>query len=136
MTPADMAVLMARAMPDARPWSEAEFADLAARPGTILTGDARVLVIGQVVAEEAEIFMVLTDPAHRRTGLARDALARFEQAAREAGAIRTILDVAADNDAARALYDRAGYVCIAERRAYYPRPEGDAVAAHMLEKRL
>ncbi|NBD29668.1 MAG: GNAT family N-acetyltransferase [Alphaproteobacteria bacterium] len=136
MTPAEMAALMARAMPDARPWSEAEFAELAARPGAILTGDARALVIGNVVTDEAEIFMVLTDPAHRRQGLARAALAQFEQAVRDAGAHRAILDVAADNRAARALYEGAGYGRIAERRAYYPRANGDAVSALLLEKRF
>jgi len=136
MTPVALAALMARAMPDARPWSEAEFAALLAHPGALLLGDGRACVIGQVVAGEAEVFLVLTDPAHRRRGLARGRLDDFENAARQAGACRVILEVAADNDAGRGLYAALGYRPFAERRGYYRRRTGPAMDALMLEKHL
>ncbi|WP_412504952.1 GNAT family N-acetyltransferase [Roseovarius sp. SYSU LYC5161] len=136
MTPDQMAGLMARAMPGARLWSAAEFAALVARPGALVFGDGQACVIGQVVADEAEIFLVLTDPEHRRRGLARARLADFEGSARGAGAGRVILEVAADNAAALGLYTAQGYRAFAARSGYYPRPTGDAVDALMLERRL
>lgn len=136
MTPGRMAGLMARAMPGARPWSEAEFAALAARPGACVIGDARCCVLGQVVADEAEILLILTDPGQRRRGLARARLAAFEAAAGQAGARRVLLEVAADNTAARGLYDALGYRPFATRPGYYPRPTGLPVDAVMLEKHL
>ncbi|WP_084860991.1 GNAT family N-acetyltransferase [Salibaculum halophilum] len=136
MTPDQMAGLMARAMPGARPWSEAEFAALAARPGACVIGDARCCVFGHVVADEAEILLVLTDPGQRRRGLARARLAAFEAAAGQAGAHRVLLEVAADNTAARGLYAALGYQPFAKRPGYYPRPMGLPVDAVMLEKHL
>ena len=127
---------MASARPEDRGWSEAEFADLLSRPGAILTGDSRAFVLGQVVVDEAEIFMVATDPAHRRRGLARAALLAFEDIALERGATRVLLDVAEDNAPARALYADAGYSQIAERRGYYQRGKDVRVAALVLEKHL
>lgn len=136
MTPAEMAALMARAYPDGRGWSDAEFAELAARPGAIVTCDAHTVVLGQVIAGDAEVFMVLTDPDQRRRGLARAAMKAFHTAAQVAEATRVILEVAADNAPARALYHGLGYAQIAERKAYYARPTGPAVSALILEKRL
>ncbi len=136
MTPAAMAALMARALPGARGWSEAEFADLMQRNGAIVTGGANAFVIGQAIAGEAEIFMVATAPDARRQGHARRALQDFHAAAQSAGADRVILDVAADNSGAIALYQRAGYRQIAERKDYYPRSESPAISALILEKRL
>jgi len=136
MTPAEMAALMARAMPGARGWSEEEFAALVARPGALIAGDHRAFVIGQVLAGEAEIFMVVTDPAHRRAGLARAALAEFTAQAAQRGADRVILEVAEDNAAARALYAALGYRGIGERKAYYSRGDRSPVAAIVLENRL
>jgi ribosomal-protein-alanine N-acetyltransferase len=99
-------------------------------------GDARSCLLGHVVADEAEILLVLTDPGHRRRGLARARLAEFEAAARQAGVGRVLLEVAADNTAARGLYDALGYRPFATRPRYYPRPTGPAVDAVLLEKHL
>lgn len=136
MTPKEMADLMAQAMPDARCWDAAEFAELMARPGAVTLADGASLVIGQVVMDVAEIFLVLTHSAKRRSGLGKLAMSAFHERARAQGAVRVILEVAADNVAARALYDSLGYGQIAERKAYYRRKQRPAVAALMLEKRL
>jgi ribosomal protein S18 acetylase RimI-like enzyme len=51
-----------------------------------------------------------TDPAHRRRGVARALLAEADRLAAEAGLAGVALDTGIENRAARALYERAGFV--------------------------
>ena len=57
-------------------------------------------------------------------------------AAAQAGAVRLFLEVAEDNAAARALYDRAGFRPIGRRKAYYARPDGGRTDALVLGRDL
>lgn len=136
MTPATLARVHAAAFTQDRPWSADEFAGLLGSRGVILCGDARSFLLGRVVADEAEVLSVATDPAHQRQGLARAALAEFEHAAREAGAARAFLEVAADNLPAKSLYLRHGFIQVAERPRYYARKTGASVAALIMQKHL
>ncbi|GGL52429.1 GNAT family N-acetyltransferase [Wenxinia marina] len=136
MTPAALAALHAAAFPDERGWSAGEFAALLAAPGAVLEVHGPAFVLGRVIADEAEILTLATDPAHRRQGHARAALAAFEDGARAAGAEAVFLDVAEDNDAARALYAVAGYQEAGRRRRYYARKDGPATDALVLRKRI
>jgi ribosomal-protein-alanine N-acetyltransferase len=73
----------------------------------------------------------------RRGGIARQLLARCEDHARAAGAARLMLEVADDNQAARAFYARAGFAAVGRRKAYYrARPGGAARDALVLSKTL
>ncbi len=123
-------------MPEARGWSAKEFSALLEKPTSLLTGDATCWALGQVGADEAELLLIVTDPDHRRQGHAMATLTGFETAARARGARRAFLDVAEDNDAARALYAAAGYAEAARRAGYYRRSCGRQVAALILEKPL
>lgn len=136
MTPETLARLHAAAFSDERGWSAAEFAALLAAPGALLSGDARGFVLGRVVADEAEILTLLTDPALRRQGRATVILTEFEAAARSRGAREVFLEVAEDNAPARALYGAAGYAQTGRRPGYYARPAGPAIAALILRKPL
>ncbi|SHI79077.1 GNAT family N-acetyltransferase [Wenxinia saemankumensis] len=136
MTPEALALTHAAAFAGERGWSAAEFADLLAARGAILSGDAAAFVLGRAMLDEAEILTVATRPERRRAGLARAALAAFEAAAAARGAARIFLEVAEDNGPARALYAGAGYARIGRRRAYYARPGAPSVDALVLEKRL
>lgn len=137
MTPEDMATCHARAVGDAgRPWSVEEFASLTSSPLVFDIGDARGFALGRVVADEAELLMLATDPAHRRGGLARAALADFEAEARARDATIAFLEVAADNDPALWLYRAAGYVELARRKGYYARVAGRTVDAIVMRKPL
>jgi [ribosomal protein S18]-alanine N-acetyltransferase len=136
MTPADLAGTHARANTRDRPWTAAEFAALLDRPDTILTGDERAFVLGRVIWDEAEILTVATDPAHRRQGLARTALAGFLGQARGKGATTCFLEVAEDNAVAKALYHAAGFVPVGERPGYYAAHDGTPVAALILRLSL
>lgn len=76
-------------------------------------------LIGQVVAGEAEVHSVAVAAAARRRGLGRLLLTVFETLAAGLGAGSVVLEVAADDPAARALYDAAGYAVVARRPGYY-----------------
>jgi ribosomal protein S18 acetylase RimI-like enzyme len=55
------------------------------------------------------VFSMKTHPAHRRRGVARALLRDFAQWGEGGGANRMYLQVETDNDAARGLYERAGF---------------------------
>ncbi|MFB9148494.1 GNAT family N-acetyltransferase [Roseovarius ramblicola] len=137
MTPETLAATHTRAFAgQGRNWSAVEFAALLDSPHVFVVGDARAFALGRAIADEAELLTLATDPAHRRTGLARAALAAFEAEARARGAQRGFLEVAADNAAARALYAAARWHGCACRPGYYPRADAEAVDALVMKKRL
>jgi ribosomal-protein-alanine N-acetyltransferase len=77
------------------------------------------MILIRVAADEAEILTLAVAPEARRTGLGRALLDAACEAARAAGAVRLFLEVSATNQAARALYDAAGFQQIGRRRRYY-----------------
>ena len=107
MTPEALARIHAQAFSSTRAWSAAEFRDLLDQPGMVLTGDDRAFALLRVTLDEAEVLTVATAPEHRRKGLARAVLAQAETAVQTLGAAVIFLEVAEDNDAARALYAQA-----------------------------
>ena len=119
-----------------RAWSVAEFADLLGQPGALLTGTAQSFVLGRVILDEAEVLTLATAPDSQRRGLARQALAAFEAAARAAGARHLFLEVAEPNHPARALYAAAGFAEAGRRKRYYTLPDGARVDALVLRKPL
>ena len=136
MTPADLARIHVRAFPQERGWSEEEFATLLAQPGAVLSGDARAFALLRVVADEAEVLTIATDPDHRRKGHARAALAEAEAMAAAQGATAVFLEVAEDNTPAQELYAQAGYRQVGRRPNYYVPKNAAPVAALVLRKDL
>lgn len=130
MTPDQLAALHAASFTLPRPWSAQEFRDLLAAPRFfLLTEGDRALLMGQVVADEAELLTVAVAPEARRQGLGSKLVADFLAEAARRGAKSAFLEVAAGNAAARALYAQAGFVESGRRRGYYHGPGGtdDAV---------
>lgn len=125
MTPEALAALHARSIRTPSPYRAADFAGFAADPLTFLLveGDAGFL-LGRAVAGEAEVLTLAVAPESRRLGLGRKLMARFLYQARLRGAERAFLEVAADNAGAIALYAKAGFVPVGQRRGYYRTPEG------------
>ncbi|WP_347265635.1 GNAT family N-acetyltransferase [Paracoccus sp. (in: a-proteobacteria)] len=120
MTPAELAALHACCFPaHPRPWTAAEFADLLAGPRNFLLLRPQGFLLGRSVADEAELLTLVVAPAARRQGIAAALLAEFAAAARLRGACAGFLEVAADNAAAIALYDGAGWTRAGLRRGYY-----------------
>jgi len=77
---------------------------------------------------DAEILTVATHPQQRGQGLAEAVLRAAAAECRADGLRHIFLEVAEDNAAARALYQRLGFAPIGRRPAYYAR-EGGRVAA-------
>ena len=78
---------------------------------SIRAGDGGLAAIGRgtVDGEWLGITAVEVVPEHRRTGLGRALTRALQGWGRTHGALRSHLQVAADNDAAVALYERLGY---------------------------
>ncbi len=132
-----MSALLARAFAGAsRGWSTEELTALLDSPHVFVLSEPDAFVLGRVVADEAEILTIATDPDSQRQGAARHLLAAFETQAAGRGATRAFLEVAADNSPAIALYDTAGYREIARRAAYYDRAGSGRVDALIMEKSL
>jgi ribosomal-protein-alanine N-acetyltransferase len=136
MTPAKMAQLHRAEPTGQRAWSEAEFsAMLIAKNALSITCDAG-FALGQFLLDEAELFLIMTEPKHRSQGVGRRMLALFEEQAFKNEVRRIILEVSATNIAARALYTSTGYQEIAVRKNYYTFPNGSQADAIVMEKHL
>ncbi len=119
-------------------WDSAALATVLAMPGT----EGRVacedgaglcgLLITQYLGEEAEILTLGVAPALRRQGIAQALLADFFVCARAAGASRIVLEVAADNAAAFALYRSLDFVRLGTRKQYYRRAGAPSMDAWRL----
>jgi ribosomal-protein-alanine N-acetyltransferase len=92
--------------------------------------------LGQFLLDEAELFLIMTEPKHRSQGVGRRMLALFEEQAFKNEVRRIILEVSATNIAARALYTSTGYQEIAVRKNYYTFPNGSQADAIVMEKHL
>ena len=119
MTPEALAALHARAMVVPGPWSAVTISGFINGPGAILVTETAGFALGRVASDEAELLTLAVDPAHRRMGVGERCLAAFELEARNQGAARAFLEVAATNKAAHALYVKAGWQKDGLRKAYY-----------------
>lgn len=128
----------------ADPWDEASlWAELAQRPrrnyvvaeadsGPGLLGYAGLDLAGDV----GDVMTVVVDPVARGRGVGALLLAHLHDLADAAGAGAMMLEVRADNDAARHLYDTRGYHLIHTRPGYYRGGDGPAVDALVMRKEL
>ena len=93
----------------------------ATRHVVVLEDDGAVTGYGVLLAvdETADIQRVSVARACRRAGAGQHILQALLVEAERRGCAQVLLEVAADNAPARALYDAAGFTVIAERRDYY-----------------
>lgn len=136
MTPDQLADLSARAYRHMVPWTAAQFAETLALPRSLLAHTEHAFVLGQVIAGEAEILALATDPDHQRGGEATQALARFHDAARMRDATQVFLEVSVENSAAIAFYTRHGYAPTGQRKGYYSTPQGHRADAVIMVRML
>jgi ribosomal-protein-alanine N-acetyltransferase len=106
------------------PWSASAFHGSLLSMGAIgllAENDAQTLGLALISAagDEAEILTIAVAPNAQRGGVGRALMHSIEAQARARGARAILLDVAADNIAARALYDGLGYKAVGQRKAYY-----------------
>lgn len=118
-----LSALHAAAFP--APWSQHAFGDLLDKSGAKAYGTSNGFILMQKpAAGESEILTLAVIPTARRQGLAGKLIAH----ALEALALkRVFLEVAADNHAARALYEKLGFIETGRRAAYYKKPDGSRV---------
>lgn len=122
---AALAALHATAFPT--PWSVGEFAALLTQPGVFAVSEPGGFILIRQVMDEAEVLTLAVRPDARRAGLGGWLVGQGAVRAAQAGATRLFLEVAEDNAAARALYDRAGFRRIGRRKGYYDAGRTDAL---------
>ena len=122
-------------------WGESEFEIMLAERNTLvhrlrLGGKTIGLAVSRIGADEAEILSIAVDPARRGRGLSRTLL--LTHLGHLAGrGVRTIfLEVEENNQPARRLYDRAGFVVVGRRERYYKQPSGEHLNALLMRRDL
>lgn len=136
LTPRILSELHTRCFSTPRPWSETEFASLLADPQSFVLGTTDGIVLGRVIADEAELLTLAVNPDKRRRGIGLQLLLDYEMQAQSRGARLSFLEVAADNIAANALYLGHGYAVAGRRNSYYKTPEQQRIDALVLSKTL
>lgn len=118
------------------PWSEDSIRVLLDHPASTaflaVIGNPKVpvgFVMAQLAADEAEILSIGVAKDWQRKGLGIRLMEGLMRAAKRAEAKRLFLEVAADNECARGLYDRLGFLGTGLRRGYYARADGTTADA-------
>ncbi|MGL4321769.1 MAG: GNAT family N-acetyltransferase [Paracoccaceae bacterium] len=136
MTPDEMAALHAMCFTQPPPWSAASFHAFAADPLCFTLLEADSFLIGRVVAGEAELLTLAVAPQNRRRGLGARLVTRFIYQARLRAADQALLEVAATNTPAFALYTAAGFAQSGLRKGYYHAPGLTSVDAIVMQRAL
>lgn len=89
-------------------------------------------ILGQLAADEAEILSIGVLPKFQRRGVGGLLVQGLARAAQRAEAKRLFLEVAADNQAAFALYRSLGFTAVGMRKGYYTRTDGEPQDALVL----
>ena len=124
MTPGDLAELMDRAYVHMRPWSARDIAETLSAKHSLILNQKHGFLIAQIVADECEILAIATDPDAQRTGVATALLSELVTIAQIQGATRILLEVAHQNQPARAFYTARGFAPVGTRRGYYTLRDG------------
>lgn len=115
------------------PWSEKTFRNLLRRSNASLLvaeeegGGVAGYAVLWSVGREAELGNLAVRHGLRRRGVGRRLVAAVLRSAATSGARAVFLEVRESNDAARRLYDVAGFETVGRRRGYYTRPSEDAL---------
>jgi len=114
-------------------WREDEFEDLLEGEGIygFLAEDDEPLgvILCRVAIDEVEILTLGVTPTARRNGVAQALMTAGLGVARQRGAAQAFLEVAVDNVAAIALYERLGFHRAGKRLYYYDRGEAGRMDA-------
>jgi RimJ/RimL family protein N-acetyltransferase len=112
--------------------------------GTVLVAEVDGVIVGRLSVSRdpnpsrrhvADLGLMVAS-RQRRRGVGSALLAAVEEWARAAGITKLELHVFPHNEAAIALYEKAGYVREGHRKAHYRRPDGRFVDAILMAKFL
>lgn len=114
------------------PWSESTFRGLLRRnSASLLVAELAGRVVGYAalwfVTDEAELGDLAVLPEERGRGIGRWLLDRAMEEAAGRGARQLYLEVRESNEAARRMYERAGFSVAGIRPGYYSEPREDAI---------
>lgn len=84
-------------------------------------------VIARVVAGECELENIVVARQHQTHGIGTQLVQTLANAARYQKTTRIFLEVRESNAAARALYEKCGFVITGRRPSYYENPTEDAI---------
>jgi ribosomal-protein-alanine N-acetyltransferase len=101
------------------------------RDGTIAAA-----ALSRRAGDEAEVLVVLVDPAMRSLGIGHRLMETHLQTLLHGGIHRVFLEVDENNAPARALYARFGFTEAGRRPGYYPKPDGTRATALVLRRDL
>ncbi len=132
-----LAELHACAFPPHQAWDAPFIARILDLPGNMgllaeASGSPAGFILYSLAADEGEILTVAVLPEMRRRGIGRRLLSGAMADMGMRGARRVFLDVDAENRAAVALYEQAGFTRVGLRKGYYRRPDGSRRDALML----
>ena len=117
---APMAAIHRAAFPAGEVWGVDAIALQLALPGVFGWLDQRGgMILARVAADEVEVLTLAVTPSARRQGAGAALLDGAMKLAWSRGARTAYLEVSEANAAARALYQRAGFVPAGRRRRYY-----------------
>ena len=136
MSPEELARIHAASFTTPRPWSAQEFAYLLDQRFNFLLDEPGAFLLGRVVADEAELLTLAVAPEARRRGAGARLVRTFLAAAQDRSAVSAFLEVAADNEAARALYRQTGWRESGLRKGYYQSPENARIDAVVMSYAL
>ena len=104
-------------------WDDDTFAQMLAQPGVAAwiweDESPRGFILVRAAADEAEVITIAVAPTHRRGGIGAALLDVAVAELQRVNIQNLFLEVAADNEAARALYKRAGFFECGQRPGYY-----------------
>ena len=121
-------------------WTRNQCTGVMAMPGVTLTiaeidGTPAGFAIVRATMDEAELLLLAVDPKRRRRGIGSALLRAAVAACESQGVAKLHLEVRAGNEAA-ALYRKAGFEKIGERRNYYRGANGKLFDAHTFVRAL
>jgi ribosomal-protein-alanine N-acetyltransferase len=115
------------------PWPERSFRfELTSNPSSrcwVAVADDRIAAMAVIwlIVDEAHVATIATHPDFRRQGIGEKLLKHALQSALKEGAVRSLLEVRASNEAAQAMYHRFGYIEDGRRPRYYKDNSEDAI---------
>lgn len=133
MEKADVARVRALEMESfANPWSEQAFLSELENPiSHMLVLEKEGEIIGMIgywmILDEIHLLTIAVDPAHRGKGWARFLMHAMLTHGKDSGAKHVVLEVRENNESARKLYERYGFVQVGRIANYYPEEKQDAL---------
>ncbi|WP_375413586.1 ribosomal protein S18-alanine N-acetyltransferase [uncultured Bradyrhizobium sp.] len=124
-----------------RGWSEGEFEQMLSERNTLAhrlrQGRAVIgFAMSRMAADEAELLSIALEARCRGRGLSRNLLLTHLGHLAGHGVRTVFLEVEENNQAARRLYDRAGFTVAGRRERYYKQASGEQLNAVLMRRDL